>query len=64
MNRKLLLRQLIGDMNRLHSLIVRVARGERRLKLEQDQLQMAVDINVALLCSGQNEKANEHPILR
>ena len=64
MCRKLLLRQLIEDMNRLHRLIVRVARGERRLKLEQDQLQMAVDINVALLCGGQNERADESQILR
>ena len=63
MCRKILLRRLIGDMNRLQRLIVRVAREERRLKLERDQLQMAVDINVALLCGGQNEKVNEHLVL-
>jgi len=52
MYRKILLRQLIEDMGRLHRLIVRVATGEHHLTSDRDRLQAAVDIKVALLFYG------------
>ena len=52
MYRKILLRQVIEDMSKLHRLIVRVATGERHLTPERDRLQAAVDIKLALIFYG------------
>ena len=40
--------QLIRDMDRLHGLIVRVARGDRSAKAERDRLEGVVQIKMAL----------------
>ncbi len=52
MYRKILLRQVIEDMSKLHHLIVRVANGEHHLTPDRDRLQAAVDIKLALLFYG------------
>ena len=52
MYRKILLRQVVEDMSRLHHLIVRVATGEHHLTSDRDRLQAAVDIKLALLFYG------------
>ena len=40
---------LIADMDRLGELILRVAQGERELKLKRDQLEGAFTVKLALL---------------
>jgi len=60
MNRKVLLRQIIKDMTRLDSLIVRVAKGERHLTQERDQLQAAVDLKISLIYPGPHRKAKDY----
>ena len=40
--------QLIRDMDRLHGLIVRVARGDTSAKVERDRMEGVVKIKLAL----------------
>ena len=42
-------RQLLGDLDRLHDLILRYAAGNRAVKQERDQLEGAVQVKLALL---------------
>ena len=54
---QLVRQQLIVDLDHLHGLIIRYAKGERHLKQARDRLEGAVQVKMALL-AGNEEKEN------